>query len=240
MAITEDAGIQFSDFHFAGAEFDGLLEQHGVRDAKLLIAMRCGCWKDGLPDVGCKTCWPWGYVWIAPIDVALHGPSRKPLRRLEDIGMIEPGSAYFTFPTGVVPSFMSRIVLPQSILLADDALEKNVHDISRFTHVVGIEKAHYSVRVPPTGDPYEVENVPLTFDGPTPDITLSGNRIAWNNNAIPDGTPYIVLLRTFAEYLVWDVQDRSEDGKPMPYRALCKRLDFLKHPRSTSDVSFPS
>lgn len=241
MAIYEPASA-LDEFHFEAEAFHDLLKINGAREAMLAKAMRCGCWDPltGQPDPACQLCYPFGFIYEEPVAVAVFGPNRKPTRRFEQLGVFDPGDAWFTFPPGVTPPFASRIILPQSVIEVDDVLTKGKWDITRFGHVVELQRAIYSTRTPASGAPYTRENVDLTWNEVGADFTFAGRTVTWDvASAVPDGTNYVLKMKVYSEYICWDAQDRQEDGKPMPYRVLCKRLDYFKHPRSAADVSYP-
>jgi hypothetical protein len=221
--------------HCESTLFDEVIAAHGS-PAELRLARPCPCWlaSTGQPDPACTACFPFGYLWTAPVTLTVWGPNRKPMRRYEAQGTYELGDAFFTFPTGIRPTHYSRLVLPLSTLAVTDILTKGHEDTIRYAHVLSVEGAEWSRRTPATGAPYQRETVPLTIEGRdvgTPDLRITGRTVTWLNSAIPDGTRYVVRCTTYAEYVVWEVQDRNEGGTVQPYRALCKRLDFLLHPK---------
>ncbi len=233
-------GAPFGELHFDPAEFDGMLAQNGS-PADLRFAMRCACWDDqtGEPDPACMQCFPFGWVWEAPQTVNVFGPNRKPTRRVDAAGTYDIGDAFFTLPSGLEPPRMSRLTMTLSTLTVWDALLKNKEDVIRFPTVLGIDRAWHSTRTPPSGGQYGRSNLDLTFSGATPDITVTGRQVTWNPaNTLPDGTPYVVRFKTYAEYLVWEQQERNEGGRVLPSRFLCKRLDYYLHPRGTKEASY--
>jgi hypothetical protein len=63
-------------------------------------------------------------------------------------------------------------------------------------------------------------------------VVVNGRQLVWPpGSSIPDGTTVSVRFTGCVEYGVWEVQDRNEGGNQLPYRALCKRLDYYLHPR---------
>jgi hypothetical protein len=243
MAVTDAAALETR--HFDPAEFNALIEAHGA-DAQLRIAHRCGCWdaNTGRPDPACISCYPYGYLYDPVTTVKVWGPNRKGLRHYLKEGTVEVGDAFFTFKTGMQPTHYSRIVLPLSTLTVDDILTKGSEDRIRWAWVLAVQGAKYNVRNPPTGSPYTTDPVALQIEGVgtpppvDPDIAISGNTITWLKQNLPDGTRYVVRFDTYAEYSVWEPQDRNEGGLAMPYRYLCKRLDYLTHPRSADGPSY--
>lgn len=234
--LTEDVA-SFDAFHFVPGQFDALLAAHGT-DVALRLAMRCACWNadSGRPDPACTLCFPFGFLFDAPVTVRAYGPNRKPTRRVDTPGSFEVGDAFFTFPTGVKPTYFSRLVLPTSEILVDETLTKGSEDTIRFSHVLGVEKAHATRRNPPTGHPYVTEVVPLTLGT---DFTLSGRTIVWPGGSThANGTRYVLRLRTLEEYVVWETQTRNENGQDLPWRCLCKRVDFLTHPKAPAELTY--
>jgi hypothetical protein len=230
------AGLAFDDFHFSAPAFDGLIAAHGS-PAELRLATRCACWRvdAGQPDPACMACYPFGYLWDPPMTVTVFGPGRRGLKRYEEEGAIEVGDSWFTFPSGLTPTHYSRLVLPSSRRIVDDLLTKGVEDTTRWSYVLGVQAAHYTRRVPPTGQPYTVEVVPLV---PGTDFTMAGRTVQWSNPSVPDGTRYTLRLETHDEWVLFNEQDRNEAGVVMPYRWQCKKLDFLVHPRGTGVASY--
>lgn len=244
MAVTDPAaffGSTDEAMHFDGSEFDAeLLAMHGS-PAELRIATRCACWQreTGVPDPSCRLCWPLGFVYDAPQVVNVFGPNRKPTRRQDAAGTYDASDAYFTLPTGVLPTFGSRITLPLSEIIVDDILTKGSEDITRYHRVLELQEAHYVVRVPPTGSPYENERRDLVFTGPVPHLTRNDRTFTWNPAIvppIPDGTRYVVRLKVLVEYICWEFQERNENGLPLPGRMLGKRVDYLHHPRGAQPL----
>lgn len=238
MAVFDEraAGAALDDVHFASKEFDDLLRVNGS-PAQLRVAMQCPCLdpKTGKADAACTNCFPFGVLWDPPIDVHCFGPDRKPLRRPDAAGVYHEGDAFFTFPTGVIPTPLSRLLLPLSEITVHDVLRKGHEDTLRFTEVVNVEKAAYSRRVPPTGHPYAVQVVPLVLGA---DISVDGREVTWHTDDVADGTMYVVRARVRVEYLVIEPQDRNEGGLPLPYRYHCRRLEYLLHPRGQKAVSY--
>ncbi len=238
MAVMDDtaAGVALDEFHLGSPNFDALLDQNGS-PVLLRFATRCPC-RDldtGRPDPACTNCYPYGVLWDEPIETKCFGPNRKPMRRPDAAGEYSVGDAFFTFKTNVMPTPGSRFLLPLSEITVDDVLVKGREDVIRYADVVSVEKALCSRRVPPSGHPYTVDVVPLVIGT---DIVINGREVTWLNPGLPDGTVYTVRLRARVEYLVFEPQDRNEDGKPLPYRYLCRRLDYLLHPRGQKAVSF--
>ena len=236
MAIMTDVGA-IDSFHFESGEFDELLTEHGT-PALMRYAMRCGCWtvETGQADPACMTCRPYGYVWDAAIAMNVFGPNRRPTRRPDAVGTFDVGDAFFSLPTGQTPPHYSRFTLPTlSEIIVDDILTKGREDTIRFGTVSSVIQAHYSVRTPPTGYPYTRANTPLVLGT---DISVAGRDVTWLNGAIADGTRYTIQFKAHQEWVVWEPQDRNEGGKPMPFRYLCKRLDFLAHPKATGEMDY--
>jgi len=236
MLLTEDIA-SFDDFHLQPESFDALTRAHGTQ-AKFRLAMRCACWgaETGRPDPACTLCFPYGFLWDPEQDVIVFGPNRKPTRRPDAAGTFEVGDAFFTFPTGVKPTYFSRLVLPTSEILVDETLTKGSEDTIRFSHVLGVEKAHATRRNPSTGHPYVNEIVPLALGT---DFTLNDRTIVWpGGSALATGTRYVLRLRTLEEYVVWEIQTRNENGRDLPWRCLCKRVDFLTHPKAPAEQSY--
>ena len=236
MAVTNPAamGIPFGEFHLRPPDFDDLLRRSGS-PAELRFAMPCACGTSrmGEPDPACLVCFPYGVVWDAPQTLKCFGPNRKPTFRVDTAGSYEIGDAYFTFPTGIVPPFLSRITLPLSVLTLTDQLVKGTEDGIRYPTVLAVEKAHYTRRNPPTGHPYVTEIVPLTLGT---DVTVDGRRLVWPPaSPVPDGTLVSVRFAARVEYGVWEPHDRNEGGNQLPYRFLCKRLDYYLHPRGPAE-----
>lgn len=242
MAVTSDQHVNgFDAFHFDSDEFDEeLLNEHGS-PAEFRMATRCACWlkETGQPDPACRLCWPLGFVYDAPEVIQAFGPNRRPTRRFDAAGSYDASDAFFTLPTRIIPSFGSRITLPLSEIIVDDILTKGSEDITRYYRVLELQQAHYVVRVPPTGHPYQNERRALVFQGVNPHITLIDRTIVWNpatTASIPDGTRYVVRLKVLVEYLCWEFQERNENGLPLPGRCLGKRVDYLHHPRGAQPL----
>lgn len=235
MAVQVD-DIALEEEHFSGPEFDQLLEQNGT-SILLRMATPCGCWNPttGNPDPACQLCVPFGVVYDAPVQLKVFGPNRKGLRQFLDGGTIEMGDALFTFPLDVTPTQMSRITLLTSTLPAPAFQIKGREDVLRYTEVLAVERAHYSVRTPPTGHPYTRENVPLV-EGT--DFTRAGRVITWLNTTIPDGTPYVLRVRIRTEYVVSEATLRDENDTQLQTRVLAKRLDYLINPRGEAKLSY--
>lgn len=237
MAVFDaEAATAFDDFHFSGPSFDALIAAHGS-PAELRRAMRCACWdaKTGQPDPACMNCYPFGYLYDPPETITVFGPGRRGLKQYEDQGSIEVGDCWFTFPREIMPTHYSRLVLPISQCVVDDLLTKGKEDVIRYSHVLAVQAAHYTRRVPPAGPDYAVEVVPLT---PGVHFTLAGRKVTWNDHTIPDGTRYTLRILTYDEWVCWNEQDRNEHGHIMPVRWQCKRLDFLIHPRGTEQATY--
>jgi len=231
MALQDASAVApaFSPFHMEPAELDGLLDAHGA-PAEIRTAMRCGCWaaSSGQPDPGCDRCYPFGYVWDAPVTCRVYGPSRRGLRRYELAGTLDVGDAWFSLPTGMRPPHYSRIVLTASEITVDDTLTRGREDVIRFSRPVAVTRAHWSQRTSAPGvTPVTRTNVPLVLGT---DLSVSGRRVTWIAETPPPGTRYVLQLRALAEYIVWEPQDRNEAGVALNYKFLCKRLDFLRHP----------
>jgi hypothetical protein len=229
MAVTKGLGIPFGEFHLRPPDFDALLRRSGS-PVELRYATPCACTvkRMGEPDPACQLCFPYGVIWDAPQTVYCFGPNRKPTFRADTMGSYEVGDAYFTFPTSVVPPFLSRITLPLSVLTLSDQLVKGEEDVIRYPRVLEVERAHCTRRVPPSGAPYVTELVPLTLGT---DVTFDGRRAVWPpDSPVPDGTIVAVRFRALVEYGTWEPQDRNEGGNQLPYRYLCKRLDYYLHP----------
>ncbi len=236
MAVHDDA-IAIDEYHFRGEEFDQLLEQNGTA-VDLRIATPCGCWNptSGAADPACTVCYPFGFVYDAPIATKVFGPNRKGLRQFLEGGVIELGDALFTFKLGLVPTHGSRITLKTSTLSAPAFQVKGKEDVIRYSDVVAVERALYSTRTPPTGHPYTRANVDLV-EGT--DFTRTGRQITWpGGSAVADGTPYMLRLRVHTEYVVWDTTLRDEDDKQLQTRGLAKRLDYLVNPRGQAKLSY--
>lgn len=237
MAVsTSSTTAAFGSFHLDPAAFDALLVRSGS-PADLRIATRCACYdpRSGSPDPACTLCFPFGVVWGPVTSLKVFGPNRKPTRRQDAAGTYDASDAFFTFPTGVIPTRGSRLTLPLSVITVDDLLVKGDRDTIRYPNVVAIEAAFYTTRNPPTGSPYTVVQHPLVLGT---DIAISGRTVTWINGAVPNGTPYRVRFTALAEYLVWEDQDRNEGGRALPYRCLCKRVDYLLHPRDDKATSY--
>jgi len=236
MAVVQETTPTLAPFHFVPSDFDGMLSLHGT-EAELRLAARCPCWnaQTGQPDPACMVCYPFGYVWDAPSTLKVFGPSRRGMRKYEMEGSLDVGDAWFTFPVGVKPPHYSRIVLTGSELVVDDYLTKGTEDRVRYSKVIQALSARYSTRDPSSGAPYTRENVTL---GVGIDIALDTNMrdVLWGepDPPVPDGTRYVLRLSVRPEYIVWEPQDRNEGGEDMPYRYLCKRLDYFLHPRGTA------
>lgn len=236
MAVTEEPGVTFDrGFHFVPAEFDDeLLEQHGTT-ALLRFAEPCACWDDktGNPDPACGLCFPLGFQYDAAVATKVFGPNRKPLKKFEQEGQIELGDAFFTFKSGVTPPHGSRFVLPVSKLVVHDTLTRGREDIFRFAHVLEILQAHTVRRTPPTGTPYENVRVPLVV-GDDFTVDLATRRVTWTTDKVPTGGRVVVRIKTHAEWMVWEERDRNEHDQEQPRQYLCKRYDFLLHPRGSA------
>jgi len=244
MAVTDTSALVVPG-HFSPARFDALLARHGS-PIELRFATRCGCWDDraGRPDPGCMVCFPFGFVWDAPLlwngqPMKAYGPNRKPTRRHDAVGTYEVGDAFFTLPSGIEPPFMSRITASLSVLTVFDELVKAKQDMIRYPDVLNVDRVWYSTRTPATGAPYDRANVPLSFSGANPDLTITGRQVTWNPaSTVPDGTRYIVRFQTYLHYVVWEQQERNEGGNILPSRFLCKKIDYLLHPRGTKEASY--
>ncbi len=238
MAVFEEeaAAATLDEYHFKAQEFDDLLRVNGS-PVRLRMAMRCPCIdpKTGKADPACTNCFPYGVLWDDAVDARCFGPDRRSLRRPDAAGLYHEGDAFFTFPTGIVPTPFSRFLLPLSEITVDDVLVKGKEDTIRFAEVKAVEKALYSRRVPPTGAPYVVDVVPLELGA---DIEVNGRDVSWLTSDVPNGTTYVVRMRACVEYLVLEPQDRNENGLPLPYRYHCRRLDYLLHPRGQKAVSY--
>lgn len=239
MTVQHDPAAM-AEFHFESAQFDAMLETHGTV-ALLRFATPCACWSDatGQPDPACRLCWPLGFLYDAPVELRVFGPNRRPTRRVDAAGEYEPSDAFFTFPTGVTPPYGSRFVLPTSQPLVHDRLLKGREDVFRYAHVSDVLAAHYIRRVSRVGAPgtYDNERVNLVR-GVDYAVDLATREVTWLTSAIPDGTRVVFRLRIAAEWVVWELQDRNEGGLEQPWRALCKRLDFLIHPRGAKPASY--
>ena len=229
----------FAPYHFDPAAHDAQIAAHGVQ-ARLRRAQRCACWNAQAkePDPSCTLCFPYGRIWDLPEVVRLLGPGRRAMRNYESEGERELGDCTFTFPSGIVPPAYSRITLPLSIITEDDLLTKGKADVIRYSEVVGVDSAFYTLRNPPTGEDFVTERHDLVLGGPGADITVAGRHVTWMNQGIPNGTRYSVRFRALAEYVVWDVQDRNEGDRPLPFRFVCKKLEFYLHPRESQAVSY--
>lgn len=241
MAVTEDGGLFFNDgFHFHAPEFDALIASHGI-SAKLRMASPCACWgkNTGAADPACKVCFPFGYIYDTAVDIQVSAPHRKDVKHYEQVGSFSTGTVFFTFKSGIVPSQGSRIIIQKSTVSVADILTKGEHDITRFSTPVKLLAAHYSNKVADVGGrTYTRVTVPLSFSGASPDFTFAGRRVTWINNAIPNGTRYTLLFLARTEYIVIEMQDRSENDVDMPYRGLCQRVEYYKHPTSEADTSY--
>jgi hypothetical protein len=232
MAVADPSfySVPFGEFHLRPKDFDALLRRSGS-PCELRYAMPCACGSTrlGEPDPACMVCFPYGQVWDAPRTVYVFGPARKPTFRVDTPGSYETGDAYFTFPTGIVPPFFSRITLPLSVLTLTDQLVKGSEDVIRYPMPLVVDKAHWSRRVPPSGHPYVTELMPLVLGT---DVVVDGRRFVWPpDSPVPDGTIVTVRFTARVEYAVWEAHDRNEGGNQLPYRAICKRLDYYLHPR---------
>jgi hypothetical protein len=230
VATSGQFGVPFSRFDLRPADLDALLDRAGT-PCELRMAMPCGCGTDrmGDADPGCALCFPYGVVWDPPVTVKVFGPNRKPTFRVDTAGSYETGDAYFTFPTGVVPTFLSRLTLPLGVLTLTDQLIKGSQDVIRYPTVLVVDRAHWVQRVPPVGSPYENVLVPLVLGT---DVTVVGRKLVWPaGSPVPDGTTVAVRFSAMVEYGCWEPQDRNEGGNQLPYRVLCKRLDYYLHPR---------
>jgi hypothetical protein len=243
MAVTDrsKAAPGLSPLHFSAASFDQLIRAHGVT-ARMRMARRCACWRldAQAPDPACKLCHPYGFIWDAPFTTTVHSQNRKPRRGYDSDGQSETGDVSFTFLTEVIPTFFARVVLPTARVVVDDMLVKGTTDIIRWSEVLDVDRADYTVRNPPEGSPYEVENVSLKIEGKDadPDIRIEGPRVTWLNPDVPDGTQYTVRFTTHPEFVAWEIRERQEGGQLMPYTALCKRIEFLQHPQGTEQLSY--
>lgn len=242
MAITDPnlAGPGFADNHLDPAALDALIDRSGTT-ATLRIATRCGCYdvRTGAPDPACMLCMPFGVIWDDPVPTKVFGPNRKPTRRQDAAGNFDASDAFFTFKTGILPPRGSRVTLPLSQLVVDDMLVKGERDVIRYPNVVAVEAAFYMGRDQPEGSEYNVVKHDLTFTGSTPHLTFAGRQVTWAvGSAVPDGTVYRVRFKALVEYLVWEDQDRNEGGNALPGKCLCKRVDYLLHPRDEKAASY--
>jgi hypothetical protein len=187
----------------------------------------------GNPDPGCALCRPHGFQYDAPITTKVFGPNRKPMRKFEAAGgPIELGDAMFTFKSDVMPPHGSRFVLPVSKLLVHDTLTPGTEDIVRFAHVLEVVQAHTVQRIATTPDHYRNERVDLIL-GTDFSIDLATRRVTWTTDKVPTGGRVVLRLKTYAEWVVWEERDRNEHDQELPRQYLCKRYDFLIHPRGT-------
>lgn len=231
MTVQQDS-LHFDAYHLEPSEFDNeLLEAHGTT-ALVRFAEPCACWmgSTGNPDPNCTLCFPLGYAYDAPIETRVFGPNRRPLKRFDAEGAIELGDAMFTFKSDVMPPHASRFVLPVSTLVVHDTLTRGKEDTFRFAHVLAVLKAHAVRRNPPTGVPYVNERVELV-QGVDFSVDLATRRVTWLTNTVPTNGRVVFRLKTYAEWVVWDERDRNENGKELPRQYLCRRYDFLLHPR---------
>lgn len=236
MAITNSAAAapSLSNAQLSVAAFDNLIRSHGM-PAQLRQARKCPCWRldSGQADPACTLCRPYGVLWDDPIDTIVLSTNRRPRRQQADDGTFEAGDTPFTFLSGVVPTVMARLTLSSAELLVDDLLTKGKEDTIRYSTVLGVERADYTVRNPPTGEPYENQLVSLRIEGITasPDIRVTGREVTWLNGAIADGTRYVIRFRTHPEFALWEVRERHEGTTKLPYVATAKRIEYLIHPR---------
>src|SRR5215471_4032249 len=220
-------------------KFDALIANLGI-DVQYRPAMRCACYREAsvLPDPACTLCFPYGVVWSDPVSIVAFGPNRRPTRRPDLTGVYEASDVFFTFQTGFTPTYGSRLTLPDTTLIVDDTLTRGKSDVVRYPTCQKLLAAWYTQRNPPTGDPYVNEKVNLT---PDVDVALdpATGAITFTNPNVPAaGTRYVVQVQARSQYFVWEVQDRAAGGTVMPYRALCKRLDYFLHPRGNQAVRY--
>jgi len=221
------------------AKFDAVIAQLG-NNVLYRPAMRCACYREasGVPDPACTLCFPYGVVWGDPQPIVAAGPNRRPTRRPDLTGVYEASDVFFTFQSGFVPIYGSRITLPDSPITVDDTLTRGREDRVRYPTAQTLLAAWYTTREPPTGDPYVnvkndlVVDTDVSLDPATGTITFA------DPNTPPPGTRYVVQVSGLTEYFVWEVQDRTAGGAVMPYRALCKRLDYFLHPRGNQAVRY--
>lgn len=236
MAIQKSQGVALSSFHFDRREFDELLTQHGT-PAELRVAKRCACWlaETETPDPACNLCYPFGYLYDAPVTLKVHGPNRKPMKRIEQVGTLELGDAFFTLPSMHQPPTYARLTLTKSILTVDDILTRGREDILRFSRVLQVVSAHTSRRDDVAGGKVAVVNVPLTA-GTDYVVDLATRKVTYpGGSAVAVGGRVVFVCRVASEWILWDTQDRNENNEPMPYRFLAKRLDYLLHPRGKAE-----
>lgn len=218
--------------------FDDLLTRLGV-DVTYRPATRCACYeaKTGAPDPACTLCFPYGVVWGAPQSLRVFGPNRKPTRRPDMQGVYEASDVFFSFPTGFTPTYGARLTLPTK-LTVDDTLTRGKEDRVRYPTAETLLAAWYVQRNPPTGSPYVNERVELVVDTDVTFDAATGRVTIVNPTVPPAGTRFMVQVRARTEYFVWETQDRASGGVDMPYRALCKRLDYFLHPRGAEAVRY--
>ena len=173
-------------------------------------------------------------------DVIKTGISWKPTRRPDTAGEFDAADAFFTFPTGITPPYGSRFVLPISQPIVHDRLLKGSEDVFRYAHVLAVLGGHYIRRVARSGiSPTQYDNVRVNVvEGTDFSVNLTTRRVSWIGSAIPAGTRVVFRLKTYAEFVCCETRDRNEGGQEMPWSILCRRMDFLIHPRGPHPVSY--
>lgn len=233
----------FARFHIDPIEVDQFIMMHGA-GCELRRSVRCPCSRPetGGARIGCPHCN--GLRWLHPTelreDAVVLIVSRDPRRGYKAGGEMTTGTAWSTWPIGVLPA-QGDMVLPGG--------EQHVVTEVLFAHqqevdarVVRHRVADDRLGIPQVAAAVErilYSNAELTavywLDEERlvrarigVDVRLRGRDIVWSEgSAPPPGTGYSVRYQAAAAYMVMGTEPvyRSENSAGLPYRCQLIRLD---------------
>lgn len=189
-------------------------------------AMRCPCRKNerGEAKFYCERCLGDGWIWGNPI----RKPDGELIRALisnrisekswEEFGVWESGTAFCTFPAGITPAEMDKVIpVDDAITINDEILLYG----DKFPDDSSAEVLRYKKII-------EVESI-VTLNReyyPDKDFHLVGNRVQWIAN-LEYKQPYSVRYKAVPEYLIFKNQPqlRIDAVSEKPFFTRLMRLD---------------
>lgn len=222
MAVLTSSGE-----HFAAAEFDGLLADHGT--PVLWRKMRgCPCFdpRSGQAELDCPFCEN-GILWDAGSQVTLLAPGRSRKDSYEDVGLLMQGMVTLTFPSSFTPGHLDRL----DFLAAEMVVNQERHQRGAVDRTSASKERLRLTPVSVESIEAIVANVLTAYTSPAHYAVNGAGTITWvTGQGPPNGAQYVVRYRARASYVVWSPQSRDEHAQKMPYRAMAQRLDFFWRP----------
>ncbi len=223
MAITATPST-----HFDPAEFDRLIEAHGV-PALWRRARTCPCIKveTGQPDFNCDLCGDLpGTLWDAGAELRVLAPGRQRRDEQQDIGQLMAGMVTLTFPSEYTPGHWDRVELLNAAMVVNN--ERHVRGA-----VDPVGRSTERLRIHPS---LAVEYCEAIVGGllvayiEGSDFSIEGSgAIVWGAGRGPAvGVQYTLRYRARPVYIVWSPQSRDEGGTKQPYRCMAQRFDFFR------------